>query len=284
MPEEGATPEFEAVWLETGRQLRSHFEADPNWRKVEKIVFLDGLDESYNEEAYEKMAYYSDLLRRALGKGWFKYRIDGGYQWSAMDYLHPHVDLWVCTTAGFDADKTAHFRERGVEPWFYGQMIYPPGTGAYSGSNTFIDLDLLTCRGVGWAAWKLRSGYCQWEFDWNADVAWTEAINYRNGDVAVNGSGLLFYRGDMVGSSDPIPSIRLKAHRRGFQDYEYFWLLKQAGLGAEADELVNSVIHTTPFGQMNWGNTDIWKNNPEEWDAARMRAGELLHKANTGQM
>jgi hypothetical protein len=162
-------------------------------------------------------------------------------------------------------------------------MIYPPGTGSYSGSNTFIDLDLLTCRGVGWTAWKLRCGYCQWEFDWNADVAWTEAINYTNRNVAVNGSGMLFYRGDMVGSPDPIPSIRLKAHRRGFQDYEYFWLLREAGMGDQADELVNSIIHTTPFGQVNWGNIDIWRNNPEQWDAMRIRAGELLHEACSSQ-
>jgi len=283
MPEGGPTPEFEAIWTEVGRQVKEHFEAEPDRRRVEKIVFIDGLDESYNEAAYEKMAYYSDLCRRAMGKGWFKFRIDGGYSWEAMDFLHPHVDLWICTTAGFDADKTAHFREKGVEPWFYGQMIYPRGTHAYSGSNTYLDLDLLTCRGVGWAAWKLRAGYCQWEFDWNADVAWTQAINYVNRKVQVNGSALLMYRGDIIGASDPIPSIRLKAHRRGFQDYEYFWLLREAGMEAEADALVNGVIHTTPFGQVNWGNTKIWQNHPEAWDAARIRAGELLQTVSQRQ-
>ncbi len=81
----------------------------------------------------------------------------------------------------------------------------------------------------------------------------------------------------MVGSADPIPSIRLKAHRRGFQDYEYFWLLREAGREAEADQAVNSIIHTTPFGKASIENTEIWRNDPELWDAARLQLGEKLH-------
>jgi len=275
-PEGGPTPEFEAIWLETERQVKEHFEADPNWRKVEKIIFLDGLDEAYNEEAYKKMAYFGGLLQRGLGKGWFKYRIDGGYSWEAMDFLHPYVNLWVCHSVGFDAKKMAHFREKGVEPWFYGPMIYERRANSGCGSNTFIDLDLLTCRGIGWAAWKHKCGYCEWEFDWNADIAWRTAANYDRGRVAYNGSGQFIYRGEPIGRVGPVPSIRLKAHRRGFQDYEYFWLLQQAGKSDAADEVVDGIVHTPPFGQESVGNTEIWRNNPEEWDAARIRAGELL--------
>ena len=277
-PEEGPTPESEAIWLETGRQVKAHFEADPNWRKVEKIIFLDGLDESYYQAAYEKMAYYSDLCRRAMGKGWFKFRIDGGYNWEAMDFLHPYVGLWVCHSIGFDAEKMAHFREKGVEPWFYGPMVYERWANSGSGSNTYTDLDLLTCRGIGWAAWKHKCGYCQWEFDYEAERAWSEANTYAWGDNIYNGVGQLIYRGKAIGSPGPIPGIRLKAHRRGFQDYEYFWLLAEAGRGDRADELVNSVVHGTPFGRASVGNTEIWKNDPEAWDAARIRAGELLHE------
>ena len=77
-----------------------------------------------------------------------------------------------------------------------------------------------------------------------------------------------------------MPSIRLKAHRRGFQDYEYFWLLKQAGKGKRADELVNSIVHAKPFGKASVRNVEIWKNDPEAWDAARIAAGERLSKTN----
>ena len=283
-PASGPTPEFEQVWLETGRQVKEHFEADANWRAVEKILFLDGLDESYEEAAYKKMAYYSDLLRRALGKDWFKYRIDGGYSWEAMDFLHEHVDLWVCHTRGFEAKKMAHFREKGVEPWFYGPMIYERDANSGSGSNTYLDLDLLTCQGIGWAAWKHGCGYCEWEFDWNADIAWTQAANFQINhdewrDTSFNGSGQLIYRGEPIGRPGPIPSIRLKAHRRGFQDYEYLWLLREAGKGSMADEICDSIVHGIPFGPDSVGNTEIWRNDPEVWQAARVKAGRAIDEA-----
>ncbi len=291
-PKAGRTGEFEAVWVETARQFRAHFDADPKKRKVRKVVFLGHLDESYNDAAYEKMIYYCKLLRKGFGEGWFDYRIDGGYSFAAMEKLHPYVGLWVCHTAGYDADKMAHFRKLGVEPWFYGPMVYERRGNSACGSNTFTDLDLLTCRGVGWAAWKLGSGYCQWEFDAFYDderklrrptrpyeKAWTRAMNCRYGGKEFNGSGLLIYRGALVGSRAPLATIRLKAHRRGFQDYEYFRLLKQAGLGERADELVNGVCHTVPFGGRNYGNVNVWKHDPEAWDAVRIQAGKLLHEA-----
>jgi hypothetical protein len=277
MPDGGPTEDFEAVWVETERQLREHFEADPHRRRVEKIVFLEGLDEAYSEDAYQQMIYYANLLRRGLGKEWFKHRIDGGYSREAMEKLHPYVDLVICHTIAFDADKIAHFREKGVESWCYGPMIYERRENSACGSNTFLDLDLLTCRGLAWATWKHRCGYCQWEFEWAGDRAWTEALNWVTEHVEYNGSGLLIYRGDVVGSPDPIPSIRLKAHRRGFQDYEYFWLLQQAGREADADEAVDSIIHTTPFGEASIENTEIWRNDPEVWDRARLQLGEKLH-------
>ena len=282
-PEGGPTPEFEAVWVEVARQLRAHFDADPRWRGVKKVVFLDGLDESYHEDAYRRMVLYCDLLRKGMGKDWFQYRIDGGYSREAMEQLHPWIDLWVCHTVAFDAETVAEFAPKGVEAWFYGPMIYEQRANSACGSNTFLDLDLLTCRGLGWAAWKHTCGYCEWEFEWNTDRSWTDPLNWVTRHVAYNTSGLLIYRGDAIGAPGPIPSIRLKAQRRGFQDYEYFWLLREAGLGKDADALVDEVVHGTLFGRASVGNTEIWKHDPDAWDAARLRAGELLHAAAAGK-
>lgn len=281
---------YEASWIEACKQIKEYFDADPTWQKVGKIIFIGALDESYNDDAYNKMIYYSKLLRKGLGKGWFQYRIDGGYSGSAMEKLHPYVELWVCHTAGWDHSKMMNFRSKGVETWFYGPMVYErPGNSA-CGSNTFTDLDLLTNRGIGWVAWKFKSGYCEWEFDAIYDdkrelqrptepyeEAWTRAKNFRSGKNEFNGSGLLIFRGELNASGKPIPTVRLKAQRRGMQDYEYFWLLREAGKGAEADALVDSIITTIPFGKDNWENTDIWIHNPEAWDEVRIKAGELVH-------
>ena len=70
-----------------------------------KIAFLDGLDESYNEAAYEKMLYYGKLLHDAMGRNWFKYRVDGGLFATAMERLSKEVDLWVCHTVDWDTEK-----------------------------------------------------------------------------------------------------------------------------------------------------------------------------------
>ena len=291
------TGEFEALWLEMCRQFKEHFEADPTWSKTRRIVFLGRLDESHRSlKARELMIYYSKLLRKGFGKDWFDFRIDGGYNSPYMRPLAPYVDLWVCHTAGWHHEKLENFAAKGVEPWFYGPLIYEQPGNSGCGSNTLTDLDLLSNRGIGWCAWKLRSGYCEWEFDANFirdpwqrgrpkepwAKGWTVARNCRwkggGGYREYNGSGLLILPGllaDMKGI--PLPTVRLKAQRRGMQDYEYFWLLREAGKGKVADALVDSVVLVKPFGGPNYRNPNIWKHNPEVWDEVRIKAGELLH-------
>jgi hypothetical protein len=277
LPKEGRTPEYEAVWKEVGRQIREHLDSNSNARKVMKVAFLNGLDESYNEEAYEKMIYYGKLLQQAMGRDWFKYRIDGGYSREAMEKLQQVVTLWVAHTVSWDVDKMEYFRKRGVESWFYGPMIYEQRKNSGCGSNTFLDLDLLVNRAIGWIGWKYRSGWVEWELDWNAFAAWYEAENFKEPRRIYNGSGQLIYRGVVMGYNQPIPSIRLKAQRRGLQDYEYFWLLAQkTGNQDAADRIVNRIVYKNPFGKASIGDTEIWKNNPDEWEKARIEAGEMI--------
>jgi hypothetical protein len=56
-------------------------------------------------------------------------------------------------------------------------MIYEQKKNSGCGSNTFLDLDLLVNRGIGWVGWKYQSGWVEWEFDWNAFASWYEAEN-----------------------------------------------------------------------------------------------------------
>ena len=131
--------------------------------------------------------------------------------------------------------------------------------------------------GIGWVGWKYRSGWVQWEFDWNAFAAWYEAENFKEPERIYNGSGQLIYRGVVMGYQQPIPSIRLKAQRRGLQDYEYFWLLAQkTGTRGASDQLVNRIVYKKPFGAKAMLDTEIWKNNPDEWEASRIEAGMKL--------
>jgi hypothetical protein len=39
---------------------------------------------------------------------------------------------------------------------------------------------------------------------------------------------------------------------------------------------VNSIVYKRPFGKRAMLDTEIWRNNPEEWDKIRLRIGEQL--------
>src|SRR5258707_9057489 len=92
-----------------------------------------------------------------MGRGWFKCRVDGGYGRGVMGRLSCEVELWVCHTEDFSIDDVDYFRTKGVSTWFYGPMIYEQKKNGGCGSNTFIDLDLLVNRGIGWGRWEKRT-------------------------------------------------------------------------------------------------------------------------------
>ncbi len=282
VPEEGRTAEYESVWKEVGRQFREHFDSKPAWQRTEKVAFLNGLDESYFESAYEEMLYYGKLLHDGMGRDWFLYRIDGGYSKEAMEKLSREIDLWVCHTVSFDLPTVKHFQRKGLEVWFYGPMIYEQRRNSGCGSNTFLDLDLNVNRAIGWIGWKYKTGWVEWEVDGNAFSMWYDAENFKDEKRYDNGSGQLIYRGAVMHYNQPIASIRLKSTRRGLQDHEYFWLLSQlSGADKDADQLVNSVIYKNPFGESAMLDTEIWKNDPTEWEKVRLAVGkkiaELIH-------
>jgi len=195
VPAGGPTPGYEAVWKETARQIRAHLDANPNWARILKIAYLNGLDESYDAESYGLMIYYGRLLHEALGRGWFKYRIDGGYSREAMEKMAKEVELWICHTEDFEADALPDLRRMGVDAWFYGPMIYESRRSGGCGTNSFVDQDLTMERAIPWVAWKYRSGWVQWEFDHNAYSAWYDAETVKRPGRACNGSGHLIYRG-----------------------------------------------------------------------------------------
>ena len=166
LPATGTSPDFERVWVETARQVRQHLDARTETRQCRKVVFLGGLDESsYNQEAYAKMIYYLRLLRQGLGKEWFQYRIDGGYDSAAMKSNSSRMWTCGCATRLVSTRQDGPLSPAGGRAVVLRPMVYERAANSACGSNTLTDLDLLTCRGVGWVAWKLCSGFCQWEFD-----------------------------------------------------------------------------------------------------------------------
>ena len=86
--------------------------------------------------------------------------------------------------------------------------------------------------------------------------------------IRINGDGLLFYCGYDAGINGPVAGFTMKSLRRGAQDYEYMWLLKQKGKEAEVNAIVD--------GQCPAAGK--WNEDPESWDRARLKLAELLAK------
>jgi hypothetical protein len=82
------------------------------------------------------------------------------------------------------------------------------------------------------------------------------------------GDGVFVYPGSPVGSSEPVPGIRLKAIRDGIQDYEYVQILKNLGQGAFA----SSVIQPIATSWSNWSHDHIALEN------ARLQLGQMLNQ------
>ncbi len=104
---------------------------------------------------------------------------------------------------------------------------------------------------------------------WNDPLNFDETRKqgYKISDaIRINGDGILFYPGYDVGIAGPIASFALKSLRRGAQDYEYLWLLKQAGKSAELQAIVDTQCPAP----------GVWNNEIESWEKARIALGQLL--------
>lgn len=84
----------------------------------------------------------------------------------------------------------------------------------------------------------------------------------------------------------PVPCIRLKALRRGSQDYEYMRLVaEKTGDLRAVDDIVGGVLFRAMHEALKPGQ-DYWQprprdsrsHDPEQWDKARRKLAELLEK------
>lgn len=262
LPREGRTPEYEQIWKNTFRAVEAHFNGNPAWRKTRLIVFFLSLDEAYDDVARERMFYYGQLLKDA-GTPRLEYRVDGGYPKETTARLAKILKIAIL---GLDSWKDAgveELKKHGVDTWYY--------TGA-----AITDADGLNCRSLSWLAWKFGAGsWTLWELDFNSLRAWQFPNTYEG----LNGHGMLIYRGETMGLDEPAASIRIKGLRRGSQDYEYFWLLSQAGGRQAVDDAVNSVLLVSPGEKVRLGTPGVWKHDPEDWDRVRVTLGDAIEKA-----
>ena len=287
-PEVERNPENRSLYKNVIKEVHDHLQAMVNPQKTEITVYLNGLDESYFPEAWDRMVYYGELFKEAYPEA--RFRIDGGYSEEAMEVVQNSIHSWGSHTINYDIDKVIKYQKMGIEDWLYGPMLYEGKVNSWVGSSTFIDLPLVNDRAISWSCWKYNT--YSW-ISWGVAAGWIRAWydpeswkdTYKSGSDSdadftykkLNGNGMLIYSPGVVPNVEgACPSIRLKTMRNGIQEYEYMRLL--AGLDGNderVDKIVNSIIKQ-PFGANSIGNLDVWSFDTEQWDQTRIQMGELI--------
>lgn len=282
------TPENIGLYVGVIREVRNHLNSIINPDKTELTVYLNGLDESYFPEAWDRMVYFGDIFKKEYPEAYF--RVDGGYSEEAMKVIENSIDSWASHTINYNSEEIKKYQDNGIKVWIYGPMLYESSVNSWVGSSTFIDLPLVNERAISWSTWKYNAYSwiswgvgAGWENGWYDPESWKDFYKTNSEADAefkyrkLNGNGSLIYKPNVIPNVNvACPSIRLKNMRNGVQEYEYLRLLsKLEGNKENANTIVDRIVNQ-PFGKNSIGKIDVWDYDAEKWDNARIELGELI--------
>ena len=282
-------PEKQRIYIQAIRKVRERIlnMVDPS--KTDLIVYLNGLDESYFPEAWERMKFWGEIFKRHFPEA--RFRVDGSYSAEAMEVIKDILDYWCCHTIGYDIETIKQYRVYGIQDWLYGPQMYEREENGWCGSSTFLDLELSNERLISWSCFKYGTHrWCSWGIGSGWKTGWynsetfkdvfrnhgADPLSYRN----YNGNAMEVYApGYVPGVNEPCPSIRLKNMRDGVEEFEYMRLLTRLdGNRDRVDRIVDEIVFQ-PYGKAAIGNLNAWNHNPQAWDEARIRMGRMIEKA-----
>lgn len=277
-----------AIYTKVIQKVHDHLQPLINPQKTDLTVYLNGLDESYFPEAWNRMVYYGDIFKKKYPEAQF--RVDGAYSEEAMSIIGKSINAWASHTINYNIDKVKKYQAMGIKDWLYGPMLYESKVNSWVGSSTFIDLPLINDRAISWSCWKYRTYSwlswgigVGWESGWYDPESWKDFFKEESESDSeftyrkFNGNGSLIYKpGVLPNVKEPCPSIRLKTMRNGVQEYEYMRILAKLDQNSDrVDQIVNDIIKQ-PFGDKSIGNLDVWSYDSERWDQNRIKLGKLI--------
>ena len=186
--------------------------------------------------------------------------------------LYGAIDIWCPLFSLFRPESAAKRQALGETIWTYTALCQRDPTPWWH-----IDFPLLNYRAPSWIAWRYRirgilywGGMSYWR---GVDDPWTDPKTLdrrKNGKGPnYNGEGSLLYPARAVGYEGIAPSIRLKALRDSFEDYEYLSILERAGLADKAQEVIMPIA----------GSWFKWGTDPAAYEAARAKLAEMIVNA-----
>jgi hypothetical protein len=276
---------YRRAFVEVSRQTAEHFQAK-KWHDTLFHGFLNNkvdykrngwsrgsspwlLDEPANWQDYLALRYFGAAFHegrnRAPGQAKLVFRCDiSRPQWQ-RDAFDGLLDYNVVGGAMRPYHRLVFDRKAAN-----GEIVIE-----YGSSNAIEDSNM---QAVGWSldSWSLGSdGVLPWQTIGNGD-------SWKRADPLA-----LFYPGRESGESEPIPSIRLKAYRRGQQDVEYLTLLAQVQRQPRwaVGQRVRQALHLagkrkgTGFAGEDAGVIHFEQLKPQDEWALRVRLGEVLSDA-----
>jgi hypothetical protein len=177
------------------------------------------------------------------------------------------VDIWVLLPKMERSARTLvrQVLQKGDEVWSYNCLVQDPDSPKWE-----IDFSPINYRiQPGFLNQSLgMTGLLYWQVDnWKKDP-WEDAGSFEEGGYTFPGEGMLVYPSSVDGADGPVPSMRLKWLRKGVEDYEYVEMLKRAGRGAWALDVVREVAS-------DWNS---WTHDPATLEGARRKLGEELDR------
>ncbi len=184
----------------------------------------------------------------------------------------PGIDLvgtirhWVPNAAAANPDFLTARRKAGEKVWFY-------HTG-----HPFVGIHSINASGIEMRTWGVIAtrygldGQLMWALNLGDDKQPYHHPSYKRDDDRV-GNGTLVYPGrrlDSIGLPSvpgPVPSMRLKAWRRGLQDAELIALARQTGHQAAVDKLVSKMM---PRALAQASGSPSWPNRARAWIEFRL--------------
>jgi len=227
---------YEIEWRAIAAEFRQHFR-EKGWDQTVFQIFMNqkprknnripwNLDEPKGKKDYRALRYYADLTHRAFDNDMrYPFRIDISHFYCEKHRGHPDkdfeanhgakilspVDVWVISKHSMD-DPLPQKKAQALKK--QGKTVFEYMAGP---RMPLIQEPLMKAVQYGWHAW-LR--------DIDGLVFWS---TIKNKTQASDGRDFLIY--PQAGEMNPalVASIRLKAIRRGAQDYEYFQLASKKG-------------------------------------------------------
>jgi len=209
---------------------------------------------------------YGEVLKKASSG-----RINYFYTCPPSPALFGVVDWWAPRASAYNPAIVKKRQQLGEKGFFY-------HAGEPSVGLMCIDADGLAFRTWSWLAWIYGcSGFFDWAANFWSEDPYHDPLSFDTD----NGNMYLFYPGrglETLGLpmvAGPIPSFRLKALRRGLQDYEYFRLAREANLLFEPT--IRLVVRkglgiTGAYGI----DPQAWSREPRDWYRARDAIGKML--------